>query len=408
MPTDNGTQNTEADYGLLRVNVFLSNIGYPAKNVTVTITDSESGEIVEQLLTNSEGQIPPIRLPAPPLENSQSSTMPRPFSQYDVNAYLDGYDNSFIRNVQIYPESTAIQNISLVPLYDNIFIPYPTLWGSFPPKIPESELKKLPFPSNLSVLPEPVVPELIVVHAGVPEDRTAAEYTVGFKEYIKNVASSEIYANWPREALKANILAIISFTMNRVYTEWYRSKGFDFTVTNSTAYDQAFTYGRNVFQEISDIVDEVFNLYISRAGITQPLFTQYSDGIRVIRDGWLSQWGSKTLAEQGYSALQILKSYYGYDIVLREARRVEGIPISFPGVLDVGSRGNSVRALQEQLNAIANNYPLINKLIEDGIYGESTSAAVRTFQEIFDLPVTGIVNFPTWYKISDVFNAVTS
>ena len=123
MPTDNGTQNTEADYGLLRVNVFLSNIGYPAKNVTVTITDSESGEIVEQLLTNSEGQIPPIRLPAPPLENSQSSTMPRPFSQYDVNAYLDGYDNSFIRNVQIYPESTAIQNISLVPLYDNIFIP---------------------------------------------------------------------------------------------------------------------------------------------------------------------------------------------------------------------------------------------------------------------------------------------
>lgn len=399
-------ENTES-FGLLRINTFLSNIGYPAENVSVTISDSESGEVAGEYTSDREGQLPPVRLPAPPSEYAEDSTMPRPFSQYDITASLEGYDTAVIRNVQIYADATAIQNISLVPLYENIFIPYPTLWGSFPPKIPEAELKRLPFPTNLSVLPEPVVPELIVVHAGVPQDRSAPDYTVGFKDYIKNVASSEIYASWPKEALKANILAILSFTMSRVYSEWYRSKGYDFTITSSTAYDQAFTFGRNIFQEISDIVDELFTLYITRTDTRQPLFTQYSDGIRVVREGWLSQWGSKALAEQGYSALQILRSYYGYNIILREARKVAGIPLSFPGVLTTGSRGEPVRTIQSQLNAISNNYPLIGKLIEDGIYGPRTAASVRTFQEVFDLPVTGSVNFPTWYKISDVFNAVT-
>ena len=400
-------ENNES-FGLLRINVFLSSIGYPAKNVSVTVTDPESGDIIGRYTSDSEGQLPPVKLPSPPEEYADDSEMPRPFSQYDIEASLPGYDTSRIQNVQIYAGTTAIQNISLVPLYENVLIPYPTLWGSFPPKIPEAELKRLPFPSNLSVLPEPVVPELITVHAGVPQDSSAPNYTVGFKDYIKNVASSEIYASWPKEALKANILAILSFTMSRVYSEWYRSKGYDFTITSSTAYDQAFSYGRNIFQEISDIVDEVFTTYITRPDTRQPLFTQYSDGIRVVREGWLSQWGSKALAEQGYSALQILKSYYGFNIVLRQAKKVSGIPISFPGVLSVGSRGSAVRTIQSQLNAISNNYPLISKLVEDGIYGPRTQASVRTFQEVFDLPVTGSVNFPTWYRISDVFNAVTS
>ncbi len=397
-----------ADYGLLLVNVFLSNIGYPAENVAVTISDSESGETLRELTTNREGQLPPVRLPAPPSDYALDSTAPRPFSQVDIRAVLPGYDPAVIRNVQIFSDTAAIQNISLVPLYENVFIPYPTLWGDFPPKIPESELKRLPFPTNLSVLPEPVIPEFIVVHAGVPQDSSAPDYTVGFKDYIKNVASSEIYASWPKEALKANILVILSFTMSRVYSEWYRSKGYSFTITSSTAYDQAFTYGRNIFQEISDIVDELFTLYLSRADINQPLFTQYSDGIRVVREGWLSQWGSKNLAEQGYTALQILRTYYGYNIVLKEARKVSGIPLSFPGVLTIGSQGEPVRTVQSQLNAIANNYPLIRKLAEDGIFGSRTAASVRTFQEIFDLPVTGVVNFPTWYRISDIFNAVTN
>ena len=409
MPDDVLSESPQTDdsFGLLRVNVFFEKIGFPAENVRVTVYDPENGSVLSEQTTNREGQTPPLRLPSPPIGYSLDSTMPRPFSEYNIRASLEGFEDAFIRSVQIYPDSTAIQNISLIPLYENIVIPYPTLWGSFPPKIPESSLKRLPFPGNLSVLPEPVVPELIVVHDGVPQDRSAPDYTLTFKDYIKNCASSEIYASWPREALKANILAILSFTMNRVYTEWYRSKGYDFTITSSTAYDQAFSYGRNIFQEISDIVDEVFTMYISKTDITQPLFTQYSDGIRVLRDGWLSQWGSKTLAEQGYSAIQILKYYYGFDIVLREARRVAGIPVSFPGVLSVGSSGDGVRTIQSQLNRISDNYPLIGKLVVDGIFGRKTEASVRIFQEVFDLPVTGSVNFPTWYRISDIYNAVT-
>ena len=200
---------------------------------------------------------------------------------------------------------------------------------------------------------------------------------------------------------------MISFTLNRVYTEWYRSKGFNFTITNSTAYDQAFNYGRNIYTQVSDVVDELFTTYISRPGLAQPLFTQYSDGKRIVREGWLSQWGSKYLADSGYTALQILKNYYGSDIILRQAPKVEGIPISFPGyVLEVGSSGEPVRTIQHQLNAISRNFPLIPKLIEDGVYGENTAASVSKFQEIFKMPITGKVDFATWYRISNVFTAV--
>lgn len=395
-------------YGLLRVNTFLRNIGFPASDVTVTVSDAEGLETLYVTRTNEEGQIEPIRLPAPPFDYSQSEDMPRPFSQYNVTAALEGFNTAVIRNVQIYADTTAVQNISLLSPDNNITIPYPALWGAYPPKIPEASIKRLPFGSNLAVLPEPVVPEFIVVHDGVPNDRTARNFTLPFKDYINNVASSEIYPNWNREALKANILAIISFTLNRVYTEWYRSKGYDFTITSSTAYDQAFFYGRNVFQEISDITEEIFDLYISRTDTNQPLFTQYSDGRRVVRSGWLSQWGSEELAGQGYSAIQILKYYYGYDIVLKEAKKVQGIPLSFTGIVRKGSRGERVRVVQSQLNAISGNYPLIPRLIVDGIFGEKTEQSVRIFQEIFSLPVTGEVNFPTWYKLSDIFNAISA
>ncbi len=402
------TENAEGSFGLLKVNVYDENIGKPAKNAEVQIFEPSGSNMISEDTTNSEGQTTPVALSAPPAAYSESSTEPRPFNQYDLRVRAEGYDEVFIQNVQIYPETTAIQNVFLRRTPQDVVIPYPTLWGDFPSKIPESEIKQLPFASNLVVLPEPVVPEFVVVHDGVPTDTSAPDYTIGFKDYIKNVASSEIYASWQPEALKANILAILSFTMNRVYTEWYRSKGFDFTITSSTAFDQAFSYGRNIFQEISDIVDEMFTIFITRTDVNQPLLTQYSDGIRVLRDGWLSQWGSNDLASKGFSALQILKYYYGFDIVLREAKKVQGIPISFTGVLSVGSSGSAVRTIQNQLNRISVNYPLIPKLVEDGIYGERTADSVRIFQQTFDLPVTGVVNFPVWYKISDVFNAVTS
>ncbi|HPR39593.1 MAG TPA: peptidoglycan-binding protein [Oscillospiraceae bacterium] len=401
-------ENTSGGYGMLEVHVFTDRMGSPAAEALVRVIDPDTGAVLEEARTNMTGRIPPVTLATPPLSNSLQPGQPRPFNQYNLTITLEGFEEASVENVQLYPTCTALQNVVLKPLYGNILIPYPVLWGDFPPKIPESEVKKLPFPKDLVVLPRPVVPGLIIVHTGKPDDTTAPNYTVTFKEYIKNVASSEIYATWPRETLKANILAILSFTMSRVYTEWYRSKGYDFTITSSTAYDQAFTFGRNIYQEISEVVDEVFTTYISRQDIVQPLFTQYNDGIQVDREGWLSQWGSKNLGEKGYTAVQILKNYYGYDIVLKEAEKVEGIPISFPGtVLKIGSTGEYVKVIQQQLNAISENYPLIPKLVVDGIYGEDTAASVKIFQEVFGLPTTGEVNYPTWYRISEIFLAVT-
>ena len=406
----NGNQpapNTSGGFGALQINVFLDSVAIPAAGAEVTISEPGTGQVLAQSRTDSLGRLEQIPLETPPLEFSMNPDLPRPFNQYNIFVTLENHSPVTVNNVQIFPDSTALQRVVLRPLPQSVSIPYPTLWGDFPPKIPEEAIKPLPLPTGLVVLPRPVVPEWVVVHAGVPSDASAPNYTVSFKDYVKNVASSEIYSTWPREAIKANVLAIASFTMNRVFTEWYRGKGFDFTITNSTAYDQAFTYGRNIFQEVSDVVDEVFTTYISKPDIIQPLFTQYSDGRRVVREGWLSQWGSKELADQNYSALQILRHYYGYDIILKEAETVEGIPMSFPGTtLTVGSSGESVQMIQRQLNAISNNFPAIPKVAVDGVYGAETQAAVRTFQEIFNLPVTGDVNFGTWYQISNIYVAV--
>lgn len=399
--------NTSGGLGYLQVNTFFQGVGSPAQGATVRVFNSDTKSIVSESQTDAQGQVKNIALITPPIEYSLQYGLPRPFNQYDVQVIYQDYQSVYISNVQLFPEQTAIQNVLLLPSYNAIDIPYPTLWGTYPPKIPESEVKKLPLPTGQIVLPEPAVPSLITVHEGRPEDSSASNYTVGFKDYIKNVASCEIYSTWPREAIKANVFAILSFTLSRVYTEWYRGKGYGFTITNSTAFDQAFSFGRNIFDEISEVVDEIFTTYISRPDLVQPLFTQYCDGKRVKRAGWLSQWGSKELADQGLNALQILKTYYGSDIVLKQAKKVEGIPLSFTNVLKIGSTGDAVKTIQQQLNTISNNYPLIKKVVVDGVYGASTAEAVRTFQQIFDLPETGEVNFPTWYSISNIFVAIS-
>jgi len=226
--------------------------------------------------------------------------------------------------------------------------------------------------------------------------------------YIKNVACCEIYATWPEQTLRANIYAIISLTLNRVFTEWYRGQGYDFTITNSTQFDQAFTHGRNIFVEISKVVDDIFNTYITRPDIRQPLFAQYNDGKRSNNPGWLSQWGSKDLGDQGYAALDILKRYYGYNIYLTQAEKVTGVPTSYPGVaLRLGSTGENVRVIQEQLNRISNNYPAIPKVKVDGVFGEGTEKAVKEFQKVFRLTQDGVVGKATWFRISHIYVAVT-
>ncbi len=252
----------------------------------------------------------------------------------------------------------------------------------------------------------PYIPERIVVHLGTPQSN-ARNVSVTFPDYIKNVCSSEIFPTWPENALRANIYVQVTFAMNRVYTEWYRSRGYDFDITNSTQYDQAFTYGRDIFENISDLVDELFNNYIVRRGSVEPLFAAFCDGVQVTCQG-LSQWGTVTLANRGYTPYEILQYYYGEDIdIVFNAPIAPNIP-SYPGVpLSFGSSGNEVRTIQLELNRIARNYPAIPRIVPaNGIYGESTVSAVRTFQQVFGLPVTGTVDKATWYQIKYIFTAV--
>ena len=253
----------------------------------------------------------------------------------------------------------------------------------------------------------PFIPETIRVHLG-PPDSQAETVTVSFPDYIKNVASSEIYPTWPENALRANIYAIISYALNRVYTEWYPSMGYDFDITNSTAYDMSFVNGRNVFEDISRIVDEIFNDYIKRQGSIEPLFAAFCDGVEVQCDG-LSQWGSVDLAEQGLVPYEILTNYYGPDIDIVEDAPIQNITESYRGTpLRVGSSNREVQKIQLQLNRIAKDYPLIPKIPEpDGFFGIATEDAVKAFQRIFNLAEDGIVGKATWYKIQYIFTAVT-
>lgn len=401
--------NNATDSGFLQVSVVAGDTMKPLQDTRVSISYSGEPETdIEQLVTDSDGQTDAVELAAPPVEYSMEPGDVQPYAEYSVTVTASGYESFNVSGISLFADTTALQGIRLVPrnvttLAGNIVIPANTLWGNFPPKIAEAETKPVGQPGEI-VLSRVVVPEYIIVHDGVPTDSTARNYYERFTDYIKNVASSEIYSTWPDATLRANILAIISFTLNRVYTEWYRNRGYDFTITSSTAFDHKWVYGRNIFENISQIVDEIFTNYLSRPNVKQPILTQYCDGRRVSCPNWLSQWGSKALGDQGYSEIQILRNYYGDDMYINTAEEISGIPASWPGSnLDIGSSGSKVRQIQEQLNLIGEFYSSIPVLIPDGIYGERTADAVRAFQKIFRLPQTGIVDYPTWYKISDMY-----
>lgn len=397
------------DRGRLRVNVTDINSGMPVRNARVSVAyTGEPNRVIQQLTTDNSGQTDTVTLPAPPIEYSMEPSVNQPFSEYTITVNADGFAEFSVSGTDVFSGEVSVQNISLeradsgvVP--DNIVIPVNTLFGNFPSKIPESEIKPVNQPGEI-VLSRVVVPETVVVHDGVPTDSTAKNYYVPYRDYIKNVASSEIYSTWPAQTIEANILAIMSFTMNRVYTEFYRNRGYDFTITSSTAFDHKWVYGRNIFSNISNLVDDIFNRYLSRPNVKQPILTQYCDGQKVTCPNWLSQWGSKYLGDQNYNSLEIIRYYYGDDMYVNEAEQISGIPSSWPGAnLDIGSSGQKVRQMQEQLNLIGDFYNSIPPLVTDGIYGERTAEAVRQFQRIFDLPATGIVDFATWYKISDMY-----
>lgn len=406
-------QNAEDTTGQLQINVT-ANLGLiPIQNATVSISfTGEPDSTVETLTTDASGQTNTVTLKTPPLQYSLTPNSPMPYSEYTLSVTAPGYEPVIVSGVEVLPDVTAVQNIEMTPTEmtqeeeEIVSIPDHTLYGDYPPKIPEDEIKPMDESGEI-VLSRAVIPEYIIVHDGVPADSTAANYYVRYRDYIKNVVSSEIYATWPESAIYANTLAIMSFTLNRVYTEWYRSKGFNFTITSSTAYDQKWIRGRNIYRNIDRLVDSIFANYLSRPGVRQPIFTSYCDGKNVTCNG-LSQWGSKYLGDEGYSPIEIIRYYYGSDMYINSAVAVSGVPSSWPGYnLNMGASGDKVLQIQQQLNRIAQNYPAIPRIAADGIYGSGTANAVRTFQRIFNLPQSGIVDYPTWYKISEIYVGVS-
>ena len=400
------------DQGQLQISV-LSSDRTPLSNASVTISYTGVPEkTLETLVTDSQGQTEPVDLDAPPIEYSLNPGEAQPYAEYTLQVAAPGYEPASVSGSEVLSRQLSLQEVILYPLQreeapDVIVIPAHTLYGKYPPKIAENEVKPIPSTGEI-VLNQVVVPEYVIVHDGAPTDTTAKDYTVRYRDYIKNVACSEIYATWPKETLLANILAIQSFTLNRVYTEWYRNQGFPFTITASTAFDQKWIYGRNLFASISQAVDEIFDQYLSRPNVKQPILTQYCDGKRSSCPQWLSQWGSKDLGEQGYTALEIIRNYYGTSMYINTAEEIAGIPVSYPGYpLRVGSVGEDVVKIQEQLNTISDNFPLIPKLTADGIFGERTQEAVKTFQSVFGLTQDGIVGSRTWYRIQEIYVAVT-
>lgn len=393
------------DTGSLRVDVTDRN-GRPIDGATAEISiTGEPESTLESIQTDSNGQTESVELPAPPFEYTENPGVTQPYSEYSIIVRAPGFAPVSINGIDIFSSRRSIQDVRLTEASQVVTIGPNTLFGDYPPKIPEASIKPIT-PTGEIVLDRVVVPGTVVVHDGVPTDPTASNYYVSFPDYIKNVACSEIYPTWPEATITANVIAIVSFTLNRVYTEWYRNKGYSFTITSSTAFDHKWINERNIFDNVGLIVDEVFADYVSKPDVKQPILTQYCDGKRTTCSG-MSQWGSKYLGDQNYSALQILRNYYGSDIYINTAEEVSGIPLSWPGyTLDIGDSGTPVRTIQEQLSAIRRTYSNIPSLAIDGIYGEDTAAAVSRFQSIFDLPVTGEVDYSTWYKISQLYVAL--
>ncbi len=408
-PAELATQST----GRLRVRCTTPGFA-PVEGAAVSISSAaQPTTVIEQLTTDASGLTPEIELPTPPIDYSLDiNATEQPYAEYTIEIKQAGFIPVTVSNMEVLPQVTALQNATLeqatTEAAAELFVVSPhTLYGDYPPKIAEAEVKPTAETGEI-VLSQVVIPEFIVVHDGPPTDASAANHYERFRDYIKNVASSEIYATWPESTIQANVLAILSFTLNRVYTEWYRNQGYNFTVTSSTAFDHKWIPGRNIFSNISLVVDQLFTNYLSRPNVKQPILTQYCDGRRVQCPNWMTQWGSKDLGEQGMDAISILRNFYGNSIYINTAPQVSGVPASWPGQnLNIGSSGNNVRMIQEQLNRISETYFAVPKIAVTGQYDQKTADAVKAFQQTFDLPATGVVDFPTWYKISAIYVAVT-
>ncbi len=396
--------------GYLTMQARTAHDAVPLQGVRITVLDDEQNRVYE-LSTDENGETGRV-----PLEtvDKRFSLNPEftgtPFVSYNVLAQAEGFNSVYVSNIPVYDGESAVLPLMLVPMQGQqgrdvqmqipVGAPAVSMTG-------ERSQEGAPEGDSTYVLRQVVIPNPITVHLGTPAS-SASNVQVSFPDYVKNVASSEIYPTWPEAALRANIYAIITFALNRIYTEWYRSKGYNFDITNSTAYDQAFVYGRPIYGSISRIVDQIFNEYVRRKGQNAPYFTSFCNGTTSTCQG-LSQWGTVTLAEQGRTPISILRAYYPDDIEIAETNIMTNMLSSYPGTpLRAGSRGLDVQTIQTYLNRIRRNYPAIPAITDEpGVFGESTRAAVTRFQSIFNLTSDGIVGKSTWYKISTLYTAVT-
>ena len=394
--------------GYLKVNVYSDSIANPIKSANVIVL--KDGKEIFKTTTNEDGQTELISLDTVNKSYSEEEQKRvRPYETYDIVVTALGLTKTKLNGVQIFDGVTSIQDIYLTSIDDNEgedieSIPPNTLWGDYPPYISNVEDE-----TNSGIAPivlrEVVIPPTIIVHDGIPSNSSAPNYTVPFTDYIKNVASSEIYSTWPKETIKANVLAIISFTLNRIYTEWYRSRGYDFTITSTTSYDQKYTRNGTIFEPISRVVDEIFTNYLRRGVRMEPLLAHYKSD--TTEEGYLSQWGSKELGDRGYDALQILRYYYGSYVNIYSAKTSQSYPYSFTSTLKQGDCGIDVYMLQNSLNYIHGSYPGIPIIPNpNGYFDSNTTNSVKTFQKVFSLSQTGQVDYQTWYKISYVLTAV--
>lgn len=394
--------------GYLIIQARTAHDALPLSGVQIWITDAREKRVYH-VTTDESGETKEIALET--LDRSLSldpNFSGTPFISYDVLAFANGFNSFHIVGIPILDGETAIQPIEFVPMRQMQRTPTVTEVQIGAPAVSMTEQRhQQGSDTEPRVLRQVVIPNPITVHLGSP-GASASNVQVSFPDYVKNVASSEIYPTWPDASLRANIYAIITFALNRIYTEWYRSRGYSFDITNNTAYDQYFVYGRNVYESISRIVDEIFNEFVRRQGQTAPYFTSFCNGTTTTCAG-MSQWGTVSLANQGLSPLQILRSYYPKDVEIAETNIITGVLSSYPGTaLKTGSTGLDVQTIQTYLERIRRNYPAIPAITDKtGVFGESTRAAVVRFQNIFGLLSDGIVGKATWNKLSYLYASVT-
>ena len=393
--------------GYLTIQARTAHDALPLSGASVRILNTQGASVYE-LTTDENGDTHAI--PLETLDKSFSLSpyySGIPYTSYNVLVRASGFNSLYVADIPIYDGERAVLPVSAIPMQERQRSPIQAVIYVGAPAVSLTGARSQEEPSGTPyILRQVVIPDPITIHLGAPS-AAAANVQVSFPDYVKNVASSEIYPTWPAAALTANIYAIITFALNRIYTEWYRSRNYEFDITNSPAYDQYFVYGRPIYDSISRIVDNIFDEYVRRQGQISPYFTSFCNGTTATCSG-LSQWGTVTLAEQGLIPLEILRSYYPKDIEIAQTDIRTGILSSYPGSpLRVGSTGLDVQTIQTRLARIRRNYPAIPAITDaEGQFQNSTQAAVTKFQSIFNLTPDGIVGKSPWYKISQLYSAV--